>query len=130
MPPDHCFGAAPLTVFFTADTHFGDHRTINIQKRPFANVMEMDAALIERWNAVVGPDDVVEPVGRRCVVIFIRPEVEVAPDAMRRLLDFNKRAKDEQRREELTLVVVKSLSTWFMKWISTTESYWAATSAS
>lgn len=52
-----------MTIFFTADTHFGDHRTINIQKRPFANVAEMDAALIERWNAVVGPDDIVWHLG-------------------------------------------------------------------
>lgn len=52
-----------MTIFFTADTHFGDHRTINIQKRPFANVAEMDATLIERWNAVVGPGDVVWHLG-------------------------------------------------------------------
>ena len=32
-----------MTIFFTADTHFGDHRTINIHKRPFASVAEMDA---------------------------------------------------------------------------------------
>ena len=52
-----------MSVFFTADTHFGDHRTINIQKRPFATVAEMDAVLIERWNTVVGPDDVVWHLG-------------------------------------------------------------------
>ncbi|QRY96357.1 metallophosphoesterase [Sphingomonas paucimobilis] len=52
-----------MTIFFTADTHFGDHRTINIQKRPFASVGEMDAVLIERWNAMVGPDDIVWHLG-------------------------------------------------------------------
>jgi calcineurin-like phosphoesterase family protein len=52
-----------MTLFFTADTHFGDHRTINIQKRPFRDVAEMDAMLIARWNAVVGPDDVVWHLG-------------------------------------------------------------------
>lgn len=52
-----------MTVFFTADTHFGDHRTINIQHRPFASTAEMDAAMIERWNAVVGADDVVWHLG-------------------------------------------------------------------
>jgi calcineurin-like phosphoesterase family protein len=52
-----------MTVFFTADTHFGDHRTINIQMRPFASVAEMDALLIARWNAVVGPDDIVWHLG-------------------------------------------------------------------
>ena len=52
-----------MNVFFTADTHFGDHRTINISRRPFANTAEMDAAMVERWNAVVGPDDVVWHLG-------------------------------------------------------------------
>jgi calcineurin-like phosphoesterase family protein len=52
-----------MTVFFTGDTHFGDHRTINIQKRPFATVAEMDALLIDRWNATVGPDDIVWHLG-------------------------------------------------------------------
>jgi len=52
-----------MATFFTADTHFGDHRTINIARRPFANVAEMDAALIARWNAVVGADDTVWHLG-------------------------------------------------------------------
>lgn len=52
-----------MTVFFTADTHFGDHRTLNIGKRPFASTAEMDAALIDNWNAVVGPDDIVWHLG-------------------------------------------------------------------
>jgi calcineurin-like phosphoesterase family protein len=52
-----------VTVFFTADTHFGDHRTINIQGRPFDGVAAMDAVLIARWNAVVMPDDIVWHLG-------------------------------------------------------------------
>ncbi|WP_419807862.1 metallophosphoesterase [Sphingomonas sp.] len=52
-----------MTMFFTADTHFGDHRTINIQRRPFASAAEMDDVLVERWNAAVGPDDVVWHLG-------------------------------------------------------------------
>ena len=55
--------ALAMTVFFTADTHFGDHRTINIQRRPFASVAEMDAVLVERWNAAVGPADMVWHLG-------------------------------------------------------------------
>ncbi|NTS64789.1 metallophosphoesterase family protein [Sphingomonas sp. HHU CXW] len=49
--------------FFTADTHFGDHRTINIQRRAFENVAAMDQALIERWNAAVSVDDEVWHLG-------------------------------------------------------------------
>lgn len=52
-----------MTIFFTADTHFGDHRTINVSRRAFASVAEMDARLIERWNAAVARDDVVWHLG-------------------------------------------------------------------
>jgi len=52
-----------MTLFFTADTHFGDHRTINIWRRPFASVADMDALLIERWNAAVAPDDTIWHLG-------------------------------------------------------------------
>ena len=52
-----------MTVFFTADTHWGDHRPLNLGGRPFASVAEMDAALIERWNAVVGVGDEVWHLG-------------------------------------------------------------------
>lgn len=52
-----------MTVFFTADTHFGDHRTINIWRRPFADTAAMDACLIARWNAVVAPGDEIWHLG-------------------------------------------------------------------
>lgn len=62
--PGPTLGAGSLldmTTFFTADTHFGDHRTINIWRRPFTDSSEMDAVLVERWNATVSPDDEVAP---------------------------------------------------------------------
>jgi calcineurin-like phosphoesterase family protein len=52
-----------MTVFFTSDTHWGDHRTLNIGKRPFASVAEMDEALVARWNDVVGPADEIWHLG-------------------------------------------------------------------
>jgi calcineurin-like phosphoesterase family protein len=52
-----------MALFFTSDTHFGDHRTLNIHKRPFASVAAMDATLIARWNAAVAPDDEVWHLG-------------------------------------------------------------------
>lgn len=56
-------GVTLMAVFFTSDTHFGDHRTINIHRRPFASVAEMDATLVTRWNAVIGPADTVWHLG-------------------------------------------------------------------
>ena len=52
-----------MTTFFTSDTHFGDPRVLRIDRRPFASVPEHDAALIERWNATVGPEDEVWHLG-------------------------------------------------------------------
>ena len=52
-----------VATFFTSDTHFGDHRTLNIHQRPFASVGEMNAALVANWNAIVGPDGQVWQLG-------------------------------------------------------------------
>lgn len=52
-----------MASFFTSDTHFGDHRVLNLYPRPFASVAEMDAALVARWNAVVGAEDEVWHLG-------------------------------------------------------------------
>lgn len=52
-----------MTIFFTADTHFGDHRTINIHRRPFASVAAMDEAIVAGWNKTVGRDDEVWHLG-------------------------------------------------------------------
>ena len=68
-----------MSLFFTSDTHFGDHRTLNIHKRPFASVADMDAALVERWNAAVGPEDEVWHLGD-----FARKAADV-PDLLGRL---------------------------------------------
>ncbi len=52
-----------MAIFFTSDTHFGDHRVLNIHKRPFSSVAEMDALLVERWNGNVGPGDEIWHLG-------------------------------------------------------------------
>ncbi|HEX8223899.1 MAG TPA: metallophosphoesterase family protein [Allosphingosinicella sp.] len=52
-----------MALFFTSDTHFGDHRTINIWKRPFGSVAEMDSVLVEGWNEAVRAEDEVWHLG-------------------------------------------------------------------
>lgn len=51
--------------FFTADQHFGHAGILRHQSetRPFNSVEEMDEAMIERWNRVVGKGDVVRVLG-------------------------------------------------------------------
>lgn len=48
---------------FTADCHFQHSGIIEHCSRPFASVAEMDATMIERWNAVVSPNDTVWLIG-------------------------------------------------------------------
>jgi len=50
-------------TYFTADTHFGHARISEHCKRPFSDVDEMTDAMIDRWNAVVGPQDDVWHLG-------------------------------------------------------------------
>jgi calcineurin-like phosphoesterase family protein len=50
-------------MFVIADTHFGCEWSRVHHDRPFANVAEMDAAMIYRWNNVVSHDDVVIHLG-------------------------------------------------------------------
>ncbi len=52
-----------MTVFFTSDTHFGHAGARALYRRPFASVAEMDATMVERWNAAVGPGDEVWHLG-------------------------------------------------------------------
>lgn len=50
-------------MWFTADTHFSHRNIIAYTSRPFVDVDDMDAGLIERWNDVVRPDDEVFHLG-------------------------------------------------------------------
>lgn len=50
-------------VWFTADTHFGHKNIIRFCQRPYADVEEMNKAIIDNWNNVVGEDDLVFHLG-------------------------------------------------------------------
>ncbi|HEY0084717.1 MAG TPA: metallophosphoesterase family protein [Allosphingosinicella sp.] len=52
-----------MATFFTGDSHFGDHRTLNIWKRPFASTAAMDETLVAAWNAAVAAEDEVWHLG-------------------------------------------------------------------
>lgn len=52
-----------MATFFTSDTHFGHAGALSLYRRPFASVAEMDAAMVERWNGVVGREDEVWHLG-------------------------------------------------------------------
>jgi calcineurin-like phosphoesterase family protein len=64
-----------MTVFFTSDTHFGDHRVLNIWRRPYGSVGEMNEAIIARWNARVRPDDEIWHLGDFAAGMRSAPEM-------------------------------------------------------
>ena len=52
-----------MTLWFTADTHFGHANIIKYCDRPWQSVGEMNETLINNWNAVVRPTDTVWHLG-------------------------------------------------------------------
>lgn len=63
------FGKDPImteNTFFTSDTHFYHENIIKYCNRPFSSVDEMNEKLIEKWNSVVGKNDIVWHLGDFC----------------------------------------------------------------
>lgn len=50
-------------IFFTADTHFGSVRILELSRRPFKTIAQMDSEIINRWNRVISNDDTVYHLG-------------------------------------------------------------------
>lgn len=50
-------------IFVTADLHFCHDRAFVYEPRGFSNIEEMNQAIVERWNAVVQPEDIVYVLG-------------------------------------------------------------------
>jgi calcineurin-like phosphoesterase family protein len=69
-----------MTLFFTADTHFGDAHILRQRGGRYASVDAHDEALVARWNEAVGTDDAVWHLGdfaagasrERCAALFAR----------------------------------------------------------
>lgn len=59
-----------MATFFTSDLHFGHANVIKYCNRPFKSASEMNEALINNWNSVVGPNDTVYILGD---VFFCQP---------------------------------------------------------
>lgn len=52
-----------MTVWFTSDTHYGHSKVIDYSNRPFKDVDEMNEMMVQNWNAVVRPGDLVYHLG-------------------------------------------------------------------
>ena len=49
--------------FYISDWHYGHEQSLHFDDRPFKTVEEMNKALVDRWNAVVSPGDIVYVLG-------------------------------------------------------------------
>ena len=49
--------------YYIADWHYGHANILAFDNRPFKTIEEMNAALVERWNNVVTPGDIVYVLG-------------------------------------------------------------------
>jgi calcineurin-like phosphoesterase family protein len=56
-----------MKTYFTADTHFGHARIIELAHRPFADVEEMNRELLERINSTVSSEDRLVILGDICM---------------------------------------------------------------
>jgi len=52
-----------MEIFFTSDTHFCHDKKFLYEPRGFKNIDEMNETLIENWNKVVKPNDIVYHLG-------------------------------------------------------------------
>ena len=52
-----------MSIYFIADTHFGDDNIRRYENRPFECVTEMDNKLIENWNKTIYKNDIVYVLG-------------------------------------------------------------------
>jgi len=50
-------------IWFTSDTHFYHEQDFLYRPRGFENTLEMNEAIVERWNSVVKPNDTVYHLG-------------------------------------------------------------------
>lgn len=52
-----------MTIWFTSDFHFCHNKEFLYSPRGFTNVFDMNEAIINNWNEVVQPDDIVYVLG-------------------------------------------------------------------
>lgn len=50
-------------IWLTSDTHFGHQRTLDLSKRPYKNIEEMNQDIISKWNDKVNKNDTVYHLG-------------------------------------------------------------------
>lgn len=71
-------------IWFTSDTHFGHNKDFIYKPRSFNNIQEHDEVIIENWNSIVQPRDIVYHLGDT----IMGRDREYGLECMRRLNGF------------------------------------------
>lgn len=50
-------------IYIISDTHFSHNNIIRYCDRPFTNIQDMNKHIVEKWNSVVKPNDIVLHLG-------------------------------------------------------------------
>ena len=64
-----------MTIFFTADSHFGHYNILKYCNRPFSSIREHDSTLIDNWNSKVKSKDIVYHLGDFSMKRFLRNKI-------------------------------------------------------
>ena len=56
-----------MEIFFTSDTHFCHDKPFLYEPRGFSCVEDMNKAIVDRWNSVIGPETIVYHLGDMCL---------------------------------------------------------------
>lgn len=94
--------------WFTADTHFGHEKAMRYAGRPFDSIEAHDEALIDNWNRVVGPHDLVYHLGDFMLPIEHGRAVEIL-DALNGEIRFCLGNHDSWSKLGAALVVARGL---------------------
>ncbi len=52
-----------MATYFTSDTHLNQQRTLQLSKRPFNTLHEMNTTIVQNWNKIVKQNDTVIHLG-------------------------------------------------------------------
>ena len=52
-----------MKTYFTSDTHLNQQRTLQLSKRPFDTLQEMNNTIVQNWNKIVKQNDTVIHLG-------------------------------------------------------------------
>lgn len=84
-------------IFFISDLHIGHQNVIRFDGRPFGSVDEMHKIMIEKWNSVVGDDDIVFYLGdlsHRCDIDTVKSVISQLKGKIYYILGNHDRMRD------------------------------------